>query len=97
MAEFLNMDFFNNLPIWVYISSGFGLLFILNSCCLCCYSCKYQKKLEMLKYREFELEKNELSLQKRIDSQKRREKSELEYDGIVLSKPALYSETHSIV
>lgn len=97
MADFLNIDFFNNLPLWVYISSGFGLLLLVNSCCLCCYSCKYKKKLEQLKYREFELEKKELDLQRRIDEEKRRKQKELEYDGIVLSKPALYSEKYSIV
>ena len=92
MSFLLDVNFYNKLPIWVYISTGFGVLFILNTCCLCCYSCKYKKKLEKLKIKEYEIERREISLEKLIESERKRLEREREYDGIVLTKPTLYSE-----
>ena len=62
MSFLLDVNFYNKLPIWVYISTGFGILLVLNTSCLCCYSCKYKKKLEKLKLKEFEIEKREKDL-----------------------------------
>ena len=81
---------YNSLPIWVYVTSGFGVLLLLNTCCLSCYSCKYKKKLEKLKIKEFDIERREIALEKRLESERKCLKRE--YDGIVLSKPAIYSD-----
>jgi len=87
MSFLLDVNFYNKLPIWVYISTGFGVLFTLNTCCLCCYACKYKKKLQKIKIREFDIEKREIELEKRLEREK-------EYDGIVLTKPIVYSNAY---
>ncbi len=85
MSYLLDINFYNKLPIWIYISAGFGILLVLNTSCLCCYSCKYKKKLQKLKLKEFEINKREKDLERRLQREKK-------FDGIVLSKPMIYQD-----
>ncbi len=91
MSYLLDINFYKNLPIWLYITSGFGVLLVLNISCLCCYSCKYKKKLNKIKLKEFEIERRELELEKRLDFEKKRLERDKKFDGIILTKPTLYS------
>lgn len=86
MENYLDPNYYLNIPIWIYAVSGFGIILTLNICCLCCYSYKYKKKLRKIQNKELELEKREYELERRIDIKK-----DLNYDDIMLTKPTVYS------
>ena len=95
--NFLDPNFYNTIPIWIYFVSGLGILNITFICC--CYCCKNKKNESKLKIRELELDRRELELDKRYElerrekeMERRRKARDKEYEGITLSKPTLYSE-----
>ena len=97
----LDIEFYNSLPIWIYISIGFGLLLIINSIVICCYCCSIKKFKKNLELKSLELDRRELKINKRelefeIKVIEKKQVYDDDIDDIVLSKPALYSETRNI-
>ena len=84
--NFLDINFYATIPIWIYVTSSFGILFVLNACVLGCYTCKMNKRKVELDIQELQLHKKELEL----DIKKN--KKELEKDDVRISSPAKYSE-----
>jgi hypothetical protein len=86
--NFLDLNFYETIPTWVYITGGFSILIIINSTVLCCYCCKV-KKLEKRKKEldllEYKLRQCEIQVNRKIEKEK-------EYDDIILSYPIKYSE-----
>ena len=84
--NFLDINFYKTIPIWIYLTSGFGTLFVLNVCAIGCYICKMNKRKAELVIQELQLHKKELE----FDIKKN--KKELEKDDVRISSPAKYSE-----
>ena len=96
MNNLLDPNFYTSIPEWIYIISGFGIIAVCNSIYFCCHSCKYKRRIEKLKIKEFDLEKREIELDRRLEIERkekeliRREKQkEKDYPGIILSTPKL--------
>jgi hypothetical protein len=97
----LDIEFYNSLPIWIYISLGFGVLLIINGILICCYCCSLKKLKENIELKSLELDRRELKINKRelefeIKVIEKKQVYDDDLDDIVLSKPALYSETRNI-
>lgn len=99
MSNLLDPDFYNNIPVWIYAVSGVGVFVTINTSILWCYLCKYKNsisKIEMkqleIDKRELELERKEFELNKRLKREKMEKAEKKDYNGIVLTKPTLYSE-----
>lgn len=94
--NFLDSNFYLTLPIWTYVVTGFG---IVNLTFLFCCVCRYRNKISKLKIREFELEKREMEIYRRFEIEKRskelerrQKENDEKYEGIILTKPKVYSE-----
>jgi len=83
----LDPNFYESIPIWIYISGGFGLLFLLNSTILCCYCDRIRRKKE-LDLRELELQTREIIILERYNQIKKNQ----ENNDIIISHPMTYSE-----
>jgi len=97
----LDIEFYNSLPIWIYISIGFCILLIINSIVICCYCFSIKKLKKNIELKSLELDRREMKINKRelefeIKIIEKKQNYDDDLDDIVLSKPALYYETHNI-
>ena len=97
----LDIEFYNTLPIWIYISIGFGVLLIINSIVICCYCCSLKKLKKNLELKSLELDRRELKINKRelefeIKIIEKKQYDDDDLDDVVLSKPALYSDIRDL-
>ena len=83
MSYLFDPNFYSSIPLWVYITGGFGIVIIINSSVLCCYCCKITKRVKDLDLREVELRQRELMFNRKV---------ELENNDIVITKPISYSD-----
>ena len=98
----LDPNFYASVPTWIYISGGFGILFITNLTLVCCYCERIRRKKE-LDIREFELKKKEKKFRMEKEMELKKKENELKimqeidnYDDIIISHPMKYSEYSSI-
>lgn len=96
MSNLLDPDFYNNIPVWIYAVSGVGVFLTINTSILWCYLCKYKNSISRIEMKQLEIDKRELELERKefdLDKRLKRERSEKkDYNGIVLTKPTLYSD-----
>ena len=93
----LDVNFYTTLPIWSYVAIGFG---VINVTCCCIWKYRYKKKISKLKIKEFDLDRREMEIDRRMDKERKamdlkrhqQEKEYDEYEDIVLTRPKLYSE-----
>ena len=86
--NFLDINFYATIPIWIYIVSGFGLIFLVNFIVICCCCIPYKRKKQKLHMRELELKKKEINFEIKLEKEKQRD----EYEGITLTRPAMYKD-----
>ena len=84
----LDINFYSTIPTWIYITSGFGLLFLLNSIAICCCCLPYKRKKDKLRKREIEIQKKEIDIEIKLQKEKSRD----EYEGLTLSRPVVYKK-----
>ena len=71
MNNLLDPNFYTSIPEWIYIISGFGIIAVCNSIYFCCHSCKYKRRIEKLKIKEFDVEKREIELDRRLEIERK--------------------------
>ena len=86
----LDPNFYASLPIYIYVTGGFGVIILINSCVACCYCCKIQRKRKDLDRRDFELRRKERFFEMKLQRQKEHEK--IMDSDIVISKPIHYDD-----
>lgn len=84
----LDINFYSTIPTWVYVTSGFGIIFLINSIAICCCCLPYRRKKEKLRSRELEIQKKEIEIEIKIEKEKKRD----EYEGLTLIRPAMYKD-----
>ena len=89
MLNLLDPNFYATIPLWIYLTGGFGIIILINSTVLCCYCCKIEKRKKELDLRESTLRSRELQFARK---QQNRKIEDEELDNIVISKPMTYSE-----
>ena len=87
-VNLLDPNFYASIPLWIYITGGFGIIILINSSVLCCYCCKMEKQKKELELRELELQRKKYQF---IIKQKQQIFQD-EYSDIVITKPMKYSE-----
>ena len=86
--NFLDPNFYASIPLWVYITGGFGIIILINSSVLCCYCCKIERRKKELDLKEVELKRKEYIFIRKQQQQK----FEDDHSDIIISKPMKYSE-----
>ena len=84
----LDPNFYASIPLWVYITGGFGIIILINSSVLCCYCCKIERRKKELDLKEVELKRKEYIFIRKQQQQK----IEDDHSDIIISKPMKYSE-----
>jgi len=59
MSYLLDPNFYASIPLYVYVSGGFGIIIAINSCVLCCYCCRINKLRNELDMRERDINRRE--------------------------------------
>ena len=86
--DFLDINFYYSIPIWIYIIIGclfLSLFGCMISCC--CVNSSLKTRQNILEKKELELERQKLNFERRMEKQKKENNSD-----ILLSRPSLYIE-----
>ena len=90
MSYLLDPNFYASIPLWIYITGGFGVIILINSSVLCCFCCKIQRRKKELDFREIELQRRENQFARKVKIDKKERQYETE--DIIISKPMKYEE-----
>ncbi len=85
MENIIDPNFYSTIPVLFYAALGVSILGTAFISCYC-YSCQNNRRISKMKNKELELERQQK------EREKKKKEREKEFEGIILTKPAVYTE-----